>query len=93
MATFFMFGKYSGDATNSISAARTAEAADFLKKHGGEIKAMYTLLGDHDLVLIVELPGIPEAMKASIDLGRMTAINFTTAPALSVQEFDTLMGR
>jgi uncharacterized protein with GYD domain len=48
-------------------------------------------LGDVDLVLIVEFPGKEEAIKASVALSKMLEIGFTTAPAVTVEEFDTLI--
>lgn len=89
--TFFMFGKYSSEAMGEINAKRTAAARDLVKKLGGSIKAMYALLGQYDLVLIVELPTMTDAMKAAVALGRETGISFSTSPAVTVAEFDKLM--
>ena len=89
--TFFMFGRYSGEALEDISAKRTAAACDLIKQLGGSIKGMYALLGQYDLVLIVELPTMTDAMKAAVALGRETGISFCTAPAMTVAEFDKLM--
>jgi uncharacterized protein with GYD domain len=58
MATFVMLGKYSSEALKEISAERTQRAVSTIKKFGGEVSSMHTLLGDHDLVLIVDLPGV-----------------------------------
>jgi uncharacterized protein with GYD domain len=91
MATFFMFGKYSGAALPDISATRTQKAADIVKKHGGEIKSIHALLGPHDLVLIVDLPGVEQVMQASVGLAKLTGISFTTSPAVEVAEFDQLV--
>ena len=91
MADFFMFGKYSVKAVEGISPKRTDEAVSLIKKHGGEVKSMYALLGEKDLVLIVSFPGVKEAMKASIALSRATGISFNTLPAVTVQEFDKMM--
>jgi uncharacterized protein with GYD domain len=91
MATYFLFGKYSLEALNAISAQRTEDAADLVKKHGGKIKAAYALLGDVDLVLIVELPDTERAMQTSVALSRMLGIAFTTAPAVSAEQFDQLL--
>ena len=92
MAIFFMFGKYSGEAIKGIGAKRTEKAVELIKKLGGEVKSMYALLAEKDLVLIVSLPGVEEAMKASVDLNKLTGIAFTTAPAVTVEEFDRIMG-
>ena len=48
MATYFMFGKYSLEGMKGISAGRTAKTLALIKKHGGEFKAGYALLGDVD---------------------------------------------
>jgi uncharacterized protein with GYD domain len=90
MATFFLFGKYSAASLKGISARRTQTAAATVKKLGGELKSMHVLLGEHDLVLIVELPGIAEALRCSLSLARQSGISFTTAPAISVEQFDKL---
>ena len=89
--TFFMFGKYSGEAMEEISSRRTDVARELIKKLGGSVQGMYALLGQYDLVLIVELPTMTDAMKAAVALGRETGISFCTAPAIPVAEFDKLM--
>jgi uncharacterized protein with GYD domain len=91
MATYAMFGKYSPEAVKEISAERTNKAAALIKKHGGELKSGYALLGEKDLVLIVELPGTEQAMKTSLALTKLLGISFTTAPAVSVEDFDKMM--
>lgn len=91
MAAFMMFGRYSSEALKGISPDRTSMAGDLLKKFGGEVNAIYALLGTSDLVLIVDLPGVEQAMQASIALGKATGISFSTSPALKVESFDNLM--
>ncbi len=73
-----------------INAKRTEAAARTVKGLGGELKSGYALLGEHDLVLIVEAPGITEAMKCSLALSRQSGIAFSTAPAVPVEQFDRL---
>jgi uncharacterized protein with GYD domain len=90
MATYLMFGKYSVEALKGISARRTEEAKALVKQHGGELKARYALLGFVDLVMVVDLPDTARAMAASATLAKATGIAFTTAPAVSVEEFDKL---
>ena len=43
MTTFLMFGKYSAEAMKGISAARTLEAQNLIKKNGGEMVSAYVL--------------------------------------------------
>lgn len=92
MATFIMFGKYTQEGLKGMSGARTKKAAALVQKAGGEVKAIYATLGECDLVCIAELPSVQAAMQASVGLSKMTGIAFTTAPAVTVDEFDQIMG-
>jgi uncharacterized protein with GYD domain len=92
MATFLMFGKYSAEGVKGISSQRTKKAVDLIKKQKGQVKGMYAMLGMADLLLIVDLPGIEAAMQTSVALGKMTGISFCTSPAMTVEEFDKLIG-
>jgi uncharacterized protein with GYD domain len=91
MATFVMFGKYSAQAIKEVSSKRTQAAEDLIKKLGGKVKAVYALLGETDLLVVVDLPGIEAAIKASVELSKMTGIAFTTCPAIPVAEFDKII--
>jgi len=91
MATYMLFGTYSVESLKSISAARTHQAKTTIEKLKGSVKGIYALLGEYDLVLIVDLPGVKEAMQASIELGKLTGIGFTTSAAVPVEEFDTMV--
>lgn len=91
MTTFLMFGKYSAEAVKKISAERTEKTMQLVKKFKGEIKGMYALLGEFDLLLIADLPGPDKAMQFSVALSKLTGIAFTTYPAVTVAEFDKLM--
>lgn len=92
MGTFFMFGKYSSEALKGMSAKRTDEANSLIKKLGGEVISIYALIGEYDLVLIVNFPGIEQAMQASVALSKLTGVSFTTSPAIGVEEFDKIIG-
>ncbi|HLF18883.1 MAG TPA: GYD domain-containing protein [Candidatus Omnitrophota bacterium] len=90
MATYFLFGKYSPQVLGQISADRTKKANDIIAKLGGKAKSMYALLGEKDLVFIVDLPGTKEAIKASLALAKQMGIGFSTSEAVSIEEFDKL---
>ncbi len=91
MATYMMFGKYSQDSIRRISSKRTDKAIELIKKNGGEIISGYALLGNIDLVLIVDFPDAEQAMKTSVKMSNMLGISFTTAPAVSVEDFDRII--
>jgi uncharacterized protein with GYD domain len=91
MATFVMLGKMSSDSIGKISPQRTVDAMALIKKNGGEVKSGYALMGKNDLILVVELPNMQQAMKTSVGLSRMLGITFVTSPAITFEEFDQLM--
>ncbi|HEX9114439.1 MAG TPA: GYD domain-containing protein [Anaerolineae bacterium] len=92
MSTYLLFCKYSPDSAKSISPKRTTQAMDIVKKYGGEFKTGYALLGEVDLVLVVDLPDTEKAMQTSAALTKLLGISITTAPAVMVEQFDKLMG-
>jgi uncharacterized protein with GYD domain len=92
MATYVMFGKYSVEGIKGISARRSDDAKALIRKNGGELKAAYATLGGIDLVMIVDLPDTAKALATSAALAKLTGIAFTTSPAVSIDEFDKLMG-
>lgn len=91
MATYLMLGQYSEESIKKISAKRTKDALALVKQYGGKVKDGYAMLGDQDLLIILEAKDNPTAMKISVGLSKLLGIAFTTAPAVSMEEFDKLM--
>lgn len=91
MAPFFMFGKYSSDSIRGISKDRTRKVIEIVRKFGGEIQAMYVLMGAYDLILITSFTSMKEALQASVAVTKAIGISFSTLPAMPVEEFDELM--
>lgn len=91
MAVFVFSGKYTTEAIKGISAKRTEEAGKLMKQLGGEIRSMYAMLGEKDVMIIASLPGAEQAVKASVALSKSTGIAFSTSEAIPVDEFDKLM--
>ena len=90
MATFYLFGKYTQQSINQISGDRTKKAVSAIEKLKGKVRSMDALLGEKDLVFVVELPSAKEALKVSLALAKTTGIAFTTSEAISISEFDKL---
>jgi len=86
-----MFGKYSAEAMKGISAARTVDAENLIKKNGGEMISAYVLLGENDVLLIVNFPSIDEVIKSSVALGKLLGISISTVPAITVEDFDKII--
>ena len=85
-----MFGNYTTDAVKEISINRTQQAIETIRDLGGEVKCVYALLGEYDLLFWVDLPDIEAAMKASLIMTRITDVSFRTCPAVKVEIFDKL---
>lgn len=92
MATYVMVGKYTAGSFEGMSSERTAKVVEQIKGFGGTVNAMYALLGQNDLLFIVDFPSTTVAMKASVAINKATSISFTTSPAVSVEEFDAMLG-
>jgi uncharacterized protein with GYD domain len=92
MAKFLMLGKYSSEGVKGIAADRTKKVVKSIRKSGGKINAMYALLGCFDIAFVVDFSGNADAMKASIAITKLTGIGLTTHPAISVEEFDKILG-
>jgi uncharacterized protein with GYD domain len=88
-----MFGKYPFEAVKEIHPERTRKAKKIIEALGGKVTGMYAILGDYDLVLILELPSLDEAIKISVDLHILTGVHFSTFPAVPVEYFDTLISK
>lgn len=88
MITFLMFGKYSSEAIKGISGVRTVEANNLIEKNGGEVISQYALLGENDLLFIVNFPSVDDVIRSSVALNKLTGISFNSIPALTVEQFD-----
>ena len=91
MTTYFLTGTYGADAIRGISRKRTSDVSKMIEEMGGKVVSIYLLLGEKDLVIIADFPGLKEAIKGSVSISRMTGITFTTSPAITAGEFDEFM--
>jgi uncharacterized protein with GYD domain len=91
MATFVLLGQYTTDSVKQISAKRSKQAMEVVKKFGGKVIEGYALLGENDILLLLEAKDIQRAMQISVGLTKLLDIGFTTSPAVGMEEFDNLM--
>lgn len=92
MAKFLMLGKYSLEAVKGIKPERTNKVKDIIKNSGGKVEAMYALIGRYDLAFVVDFPKNSDLLKASIEITKATGIDFNSSPAVTVEEFDKIVG-
>lgn len=90
MATYLMLGDYTQKSLKGMSAERTEKANALIEKLGGKFISGYALLGNKDLVLIVDFPSNEDAMKTSVALSKMLGVGFSTYPAVNFETFDKL---
>ena len=93
MSKFIMFGKYSTEALKGISAERTDKAIKIINKNKGKVISMYAVMGKYDLIFTLDYPNAEKAMKASVELNKLTGISFSTSPAVEIEEFDKLVSK
>ena len=74
-----------------MSASRTEKANKLIQKYGGEVKSIYALLGENDLVIIATFPGTEQVVKSSLAISKLTGIAFTTSEAIAVEDFDRMI--
>lgn len=91
MAKFVMLGHYSTESAKHISAKRSEKAMELVGQFGGKIVDGYGLLGEYDILVILEAPDIGKALQISVGLTKLLDISFETSPAVSMDEFDKLM--
>ncbi len=91
MNTYVMLGNYLPGEVRNVAAHRTAQLREIVSKNGGNVISAYGLLGRNDLVLVVELPRLEDAMRAAVELGIRVGASFQTSPALPIDDFDRLV--
>ena len=91
MTTYLMFGKYSVEGMKGLPATRTVETQNLIRKNGGEMVSAYVLLGENDVLLIVNFPSIDNVIKSSVALGKLLGISISTVPAITVEHFDKII--
>ncbi len=92
MTAFIMTGRYSAEALKKISAERTTKGTEIIRQCGGQMVAGYATLGEKDLLIVAEFPGVSEVIEASIALNKALGITFASVPAIGLEEFDKLVG-
>ena len=91
MSTYLMIGSYKTDSLKEINVERTDKAKELIRKNDGSLKEGYAMLGEKDLILVVDFPNDSAAVKTSVELSKYLGISFSTSPALSFEEFDRLV--
>jgi uncharacterized protein with GYD domain len=89
MATYLIFSNWTQQGVQSAkeSPARLDAAKQAAKAAGGEIKAVYLVTGDYDLVLVVESPDDETLARMVIATGMQGNLRTKTVRAFTEDEF------
>lgn len=66
---------------------RILEVNKEIEAMGIKIQKQFAVLGDYDFANIVEAPNNETVMRMSLELGSRGSVQFTTFPAVPVEEF------
>jgi uncharacterized protein with GYD domain len=83
MATYVMLGGWTEQGVRGIadSPKRLDAAKSLLQEMGGQFKAFYMTMGEHDFVLVYEAPDDAVAARFTLMTGRQGFIRTTTLKA------------
>ncbi|PIE34952.1 hypothetical protein CSA56_06200 [candidate division KSB3 bacterium] len=88
MAIYVTMFDYSTEGVRGLSAGRTAEAKEAIKRAGGKFISGYDLLGSYDAMIIAEYPDERAAMNANIELNRLIGVSSNTMIAVPIDEHE-----
>ena len=91
MNTFFMLGKYSPKGLRGIDGRRTRQIEELIGKSGGKLVCGFALLGEYDVVLVVELPNLEKAMRTAVAISQTTGLELKTSLAIPFSTFDQIV--
>lgn len=90
MEVYFLLGKYSAEGAKGISADRTKRGSELIERLGGKVDTIYAVLGEYDLIMSARFPDNKTAMKASMELSKLSGVSFVTMPAIPIDDFDKM---
>jgi len=89
MPVYITLWKYTRDGL--IDIANTKSRFDAVKKiiekHGGKLIAIYGLMGEYDVLTIMEMPSRSAMVSTVMKICQSGRITAQTLPALSIEEF------
>ena len=94
MATYIMLHRYTQKGIENIkqSPARLDAVRKAFKAMGAELKQVYLVAGQYDLVTISEAPNLETIAKCSLDLGSKGNVTIETLCAFTEDEYRKIIG-
>jgi uncharacterized protein with GYD domain len=92
MPKYLFQGTYTADGIKGLekdkAAGRAAAVRSAVEALGGRVEAFYLAFGEHDTVLIVDLPDNASATAFTLTVSKSGLVRTTTTPLISVEEAD-----
>jgi uncharacterized protein with GYD domain len=94
MPTYIMLSRFTQQGLERIkdSPGRLEAAKQTLKGLGAELKDFYLLMGQYDVIVVVEAPDEETMTKAALAIGSRGAIRTETLRAFTEDEYRDLIG-
>jgi len=97
MAKFLIHASYSADGLKGLikdkASGRKSAVSKMLEGMGGKLDSMYYTFGDHDAVVIADVPDNVTAAAISIAVSAVGLARTSTVPLLTVEETDQALAK
>ena len=97
MAKFLVQATYSADGLRGLQKEKASGRQDVVKRAvaalDGKVESMYFSVGDHDVVLIVDLPDIIAGTALAIAVSASGLVRTRTTPLLTIEETDRALSK
>lgn len=93
MASYIMLSTLTDEGRKTLKSRpeRLQEVNKELEEMGGRVTYQFATLGGYDFVNVIEAPSNEVMARISMELGARGTIKIVTLPAVSIDEFVTLM--
>jgi uncharacterized protein with GYD domain len=89
---YLVQGRYTTDGIQGLlrdsASGRRADVQAAVTALGGKLEAFYYAFGDHDAVMIVDLPSSIKAAALALTISGSGAVRVRTTPLLTVEDVD-----
>lgn len=97
MAKFLVQATYNAEGLRGLQKEKASGRQEVIKRSvealGGKLESMYFSLGDHDVVLIVDVPDMIVGTALAIAVSASGLVRTRTTPLLSIEETDRALSR
>jgi uncharacterized protein with GYD domain len=97
MAKYLIQASYSAEGVRGLAmdkaSGRKAAVESAVKSVGGTLEAMYYSFGEHDVIVIADLPDASSAASMAFAVSSTGLAHTKTTPLLTVEETDKALGK